>query len=114
MTIESRRVWHRLTYAIVKRDYPLSSTVKNEIEQEQRDLRKLRENQGEKKWQERYFSTKDNEHWVYENFTCVSSECCTCVCIEKNGCANISTTLFSAAVNLTSPCQIWRRCRCGQ
>lgn len=66
MTIESRRVWHKLTYVIMTRDYAQANGIKNEIEEEQRELRKLSDIE---KWKERYFKSDDKKKWVYEHYT---------------------------------------------
>lgn len=69
MTIESRRVWHTLTHAIKTRDYVQANMLKNDVEHEQREIRKNKEHIGEQVWKERYFRLVDKEKWVYEFYT---------------------------------------------
>jgi hypothetical protein len=52
----SRKVWHSVSEAIQKLDYPKANELKNEIEEKQRQIRKKI---NEKEWKPKFF--KKNE-----------------------------------------------------
>lgn len=56
---ESRRLWKGVATALANHDYESASRLKSEIEQAQRDLRKL-EKREDRTWQRKYFEWKED------------------------------------------------------
>lgn len=60
------RVWEKLTEALKNRDQKAAGDCKFEVEEEQRTLRRSREERGEV-WQPRYFTLAGDNMWMYND-----------------------------------------------
>jgi hypothetical protein len=63
---ESRKVWHRAALAVHKKDIETASIAKGEVENLERQKRKLRDS-GKDEWKPQLFVQKDGKHWVYKD-----------------------------------------------
>ena len=62
----SRKVWHPVSEAIQKMDYPKANEIKNQIEEEQRQLRKKG---ADKDWKPKHFKKNEKGNgFTYINF----------------------------------------------
>jgi len=65
---ESRRVWHGVTRALIKKDYETANLYKHAVEEKQRKITKERNSRGEA-WNQAYFRRQEDGKWrsVYYN-----------------------------------------------
>eukprot|EP01080_Neovahlkampfia_damariscottae_P009286 gene9286-1374_t len=61
----SRRNWHKLTKALVEKDFEKANVEKNIVEERERAIRKERKEKGEV-WKPVLFQKNENNNWVYK------------------------------------------------
>ena len=101
LTDSQRRLWSRLTSAIVAKDMEAATEAKTAVEETQRELRRLREESGQTHTP-RFFAQNKEGRWI-PKFTCV----CPASTSESDGLMRFSLSIPTDPVQAEIAVQSW-------